>query len=239
LRIKNWDRFQHYRDRKPQWIKLYKDLLDDIEWHRLDGDSAKLLVNLWLLASEAGGELPEVGEIAFRLRLPEKTIKTTITRLSHWLEQSASKPLAGTEQPACLEEEKEEELEEELEKESLSTSSTSVASIFDHWRTAHGHAQAKLDPKRRKAIVSALKSYSEADICQAITGYLNSPHHMGQNERGTKYDDIELMLRDAKHIDAGLRFYREPPRTDLSSLSRRNVAAIIDWQPPELRNAVK
>ena len=112
-----------------------------------------------------------------------------------------------------------------------------VERIFDHWRSTHCHPKARLDAKRRKLIRAALDGYSEADLCQAISGYRNSPHHMGQNDRATVFDSIELLLRDAEHIDAGLRFYGEPPRTDLSSLSRRNVAAIEDWEPPEVRRA--
>jgi hypothetical protein len=109
--------------------------------------------------------------------------------------------------------------------------------IFDHWRTTHAHPQARLDAKRRKLILAALDGYSEADLCRAISGYRNSPHHMGQNDRATKYDGIELFLRDSKHIDAGIAFYTDPPRTDLSALTRKNVAAIEDWRPPEARNA--
>ena len=30
MRIKNWNRFQHFKDRKPPWIKLYRDILDDL-----------------------------------------------------------------------------------------------------------------------------------------------------------------------------------------------------------------
>lgn len=114
-----------------------------------------------------------------------------------------------------------------------------VEKVFEHWTQTHRHPQAKLDAKRRKVIVSALKDYSEAALCQAITGYLNSPHHMGQNDRATMFDDIELFLRDAKHIDAGIKFHAQPPRADQSALTRRNVAAVADWQPPELRNATK
>ncbi len=55
---------------------------------------------------------------------------------------------------------------------------------------------------------------------------------MGQNNTGTKFDDIELFLRDAKHVDAGLRFYQEPPR-QLSSLTRQNIAAAEAWLAPE------
>lgn len=112
-----------------------------------------------------------------------------------------------------------------------------VAQVFDHWRTVHKHPHAQLDEKRRKLIQRALKHYSEADLCRAITGYRNSPHHMGQNDRATVYDDIELLLRDSKHIDAGLKFHDEPPRTGLSPLTRRNVDAVADWVPPEMRSA--
>lgn len=121
--------------------------------------------------------------------------------------------------------------------EPMSCSANAVETVFEHWRQVHRHPKASLDAKRRKVIRDALKSYSEADLCQAISGYLNSPHHMGQNATATVYGDIELFLRDAKHIDAGLKFHAEPPRTDLSEITRRNVAATETWQPPELRNA--
>ena len=112
-----------------------------------------------------------------------------------------------------------------------------VERVFEHWRATHNHPTAKLDEKRRTLIRKALSAYSEADLCQAITGYKASPHHQGQNDRATVYDAIELLLRDAKHIDAGLAFYRDPPRTDLSERTRRNIAAVQDWVPPELRIA--
>ena len=87
MRIKNWDRFQHFKDRKPIWIKLYRDLLDDLNWHELDPKSAKALVMIWLIASEDLGILPETKTLAFRLRMSEKETKEVVTRLSSWLEQ--------------------------------------------------------------------------------------------------------------------------------------------------------
>lgn len=116
MRVRNWKKFQHFKDRKPPWVKLYRDVLDDMEWHRLDGDSAKTLVMLWLLASEGDdGELPPVDEIAFRLRITEKQAKTTISRLSRWLEQddiTAISPRYQSDRP-----ETETEIETEGEKE--------------------------------------------------------------------------------------------------------------------------
>ena len=44
IRIRNWKQFQHFKDRKPLWIKLYRDLLDNVDWHELPGDDAKALV---------------------------------------------------------------------------------------------------------------------------------------------------------------------------------------------------
>lgn len=87
MRIKNWHQFQHFKDRRPPWIKLYRDLLDDLEWHNLDPKASKTLVMLWLIASEDDGKLPSLPQLAFRLRLPEQDVKAHIIKLSHWLEQ--------------------------------------------------------------------------------------------------------------------------------------------------------
>jgi hypothetical protein len=87
MRIRNWERFQQYKDREPKWIKIYRELLDDVDWFDLDGDTAKLLVNLWLLAAATGmdGSLPSVRTIAFRLRMTEKQVRTGISKLSQWI----------------------------------------------------------------------------------------------------------------------------------------------------------
>jgi hypothetical protein len=58
---------------------------------------------------------------------------------------------------------------------------------------------------------------------------------MGENDRSQVYDDIEIFLRDSKHIEAGIRHHDNPPRNDLSANTRRNVAAIAEWVPPEMR----
>lgn len=87
MRIKNWSKFQHFKDRKPPWVKLYRDLLDDMEWHLLDAEASKLLVMLWLIASEDAGELPDIKTLAFRLRMSEKQVNECISRLGHWVEQ--------------------------------------------------------------------------------------------------------------------------------------------------------
>lgn len=89
-KVKNWKQFQHFKDRTPPWIKLYRGLLDDPDFHALDGDTAKQLVMIWLVASEDEthqGLLPCEKKLAFRLRISEKQLKQTLTKLSHWLIQ--------------------------------------------------------------------------------------------------------------------------------------------------------
>lgn len=86
MKIKNWSKFQHFKDRRPPWIKLYRDILDDIEWHQLDPQASKVLVMCWLIASEDEGNLPDTKTLAFRLRMTEKQTSDCVSKLNHWLE---------------------------------------------------------------------------------------------------------------------------------------------------------
>jgi hypothetical protein len=80
IQIRNWSKFQHYKDRAPPWIKIYRDLIEECEeWFALSDGAARLLVELWLLAS--------------------KTRNGAISQDHHWIKwklrkQSASKVLA-------------------------------------------------------------------------------------------------------------------------------------------------
>lgn len=81
-----------------------------------------------------------------------------------------------------------------------------VAEVFAHWQQVMSHPKAKLDAKRTKLIRSAIKNgYTAEDLKNAITGYTKSPWHMGQNPSGTRYDNLETLIRDAKQIDTGLK----------------------------------
>ena len=94
-RVKNWNRFQHFKDRRPPWIKLCRDLLDDPDWHELSGDEAKALVMIWLVASENDGNLPDNRKLAFRLRIDERQVETLLKYLSHWLDLDDSEAMSS------------------------------------------------------------------------------------------------------------------------------------------------
>ena len=111
-KIRNWEKFQHYKQRTPPWIKVYRSLLDEPEFYELSGDAAKTLIYLWLIASEKGGYLPDSKVLAFRLRMDINTLESYISELKNYI---ASTTLAQCEQNACLETETDTEVEKEIE----------------------------------------------------------------------------------------------------------------------------
>jgi len=58
LSVKNFDRFQHYKDRNPVWIKLYNSLLDDYEFTNLPDASKWHMVAIFLLSSRYDNKIP-------------------------------------------------------------------------------------------------------------------------------------------------------------------------------------
>jgi hypothetical protein len=56
--VKNFDRFQHYKDRSPPWIKLYNELLENYEFGALPDAVKGQLICIWLLASRMDNKLP-------------------------------------------------------------------------------------------------------------------------------------------------------------------------------------
>jgi len=116
MQIRNWKKFQHFKDRKPPWVKLYRDILDDLDWHELDATASKVLIMCWLIASEDDGRLPPVKTLAFRLRMSEKQTNDCLNKLSHWLEQDDISVISEQYQSDSLETERETEKETEVEK---------------------------------------------------------------------------------------------------------------------------
>lgn len=112
LTVKNWNDFQHYKDRSPPWIKLHKSLLDDFEYQCLPLASRALAPMLWLLASEStdGSFDANTKKIAFRLRTTEKEVIEGIKPLiDNGFLIPDSDALAECKQDACLETERETE----------------------------------------------------------------------------------------------------------------------------------
>ena len=57
LRVKNFDRYQHYKHRRPTWIKLYQSMLDDGPLMALGETSRYIYVGLLLLAARTDNKI--------------------------------------------------------------------------------------------------------------------------------------------------------------------------------------
>lgn len=84
---------------------------------------------------------------------------------------------------------------------------TPIEQVFEAWVTSTGKPRSVLDPKRRRVIVKALESYPLEDLLDAVDGWRFSPHHRGENDSRMVYNRLELILRDAEHIE-DFRGYR-------------------------------
>lgn len=140
MKIKNWSKFQHFKDRKPPWVKLYRDVLDDMEWYELDPLASKVLVMCWLIASEDEGRLPNTKTLAFRLRMSEKQTIDCINKLSHWLEQDDIDLISEQYQSDSLETEKETETKREKKATVVATPIGVSQSVWDEF-IAHRKAK--------------------------------------------------------------------------------------------------
>lgn len=57
--IRNWKRFQHYKERNPPWIRLYRDLLRDRGYQKLSDTCRGHLVGLLILAAGSDNRIPD------------------------------------------------------------------------------------------------------------------------------------------------------------------------------------
>lgn len=106
-----------------------------------------------------------------------------------------------------------------------------VGEIFSYWQTELNHPRARLDDKRRKKINGLLKiGYTVDDLKTAIDGCKSSPYHQGQNKQATIYDDIELICRDASHVDKFIKTASlAGSSTQLSEYGKRAVQVAKSW----------
>jgi hypothetical protein len=134
-KVKNWSRFQHYKNRCPPWIKLQKELLDDYEYARLPLASKALAPLLWLLASESldGDFNANPVRLAFRLRWPVEDVTAgLIPLIEHGFIADASEALAECLQLATPETET--EAEKSKIKSPSATATDPKAELFARWK---------------------------------------------------------------------------------------------------------
>lgn len=160
--VRNWDKFQHYKDREPLWIKVYLELANDEDWCQLSLAARGLLVSLWVEYGASRGILP-LGSIAPRIR--QKVLKKTLDSLvqAGFIALSASKPLALA---------RSREVEVEVEKKENRPALTRTKPV-DNSRLAEGRSNVvPADPaKAVEAMIRNRVITDPVDLAAEIAGY--------------------------------------------------------------------
>jgi hypothetical protein len=96
--------------------------------------------------------------------------------------------------------------------------------LFQTWHTNANRERTVFSAKRRRLAVQAIKTYGLNYCLQAAVGWKDSPFHRGENNRGTVYNDFELIFRDSQQIE---RFYGYAVGETLARPTRHGMT---DWQ---------
>jgi hypothetical protein len=73
FRVRNYEKFQHYKKRSPPWIKLHRSIFQNYEISLLPDSTKAHLFAIWLLASEHNNAIPWDEEwIGRRINATEK-----------------------------------------------------------------------------------------------------------------------------------------------------------------------
>lgn len=104
-----------------------------------------------------------------------------------------------------------------------------VDSLFKFWTEVMSKPGAKLSPKRKKRIEWAISEYGEERARQAIIGCASSAFHMGENEQGKRFDDLELIFRNSEKFES-FEALAEKAQTSIDSGTGYLVVAVT---PPD------
>jgi hypothetical protein len=223
LTIRNWERFQHYKDRSAPWVKLHRDMLTSESWVLGTDRTRVIQLASMMLAPRYSNKIPyrfDLCKKVMSLDCNEGQFTEAIQHLidTEFLEiqqlpdvdratlQSASNVLAK-----CSSEERENRGEGEK---IPPTPQGGALAVFNHWKKTWEHPDARLDDRRRGRIEARLKSFSVEQLCDSLSGFRHSDWHTGRDPKGggKVYDKIETLLRDDSQVEEGLRLYTHPPR---------------------------
>lgn len=115
-----------------------------------------------------------------------------------------------------------------------------IQKIFEHWQHVMHHPNANLDHKRKAIIEKALAfGYTAEQLCNAITGCSYTPHNVGDNDRGQRFDGLQLILRDGDQIDRFIHNCEYPPHpiSDADRRSQSNVETLEGWMARTIEEA--
>lgn len=115
--VADWDRFQHYHDRRPVWIKAYLDLLHNDSFLDLSASDRGVLLSVWLMCASAGDGRVSANPTLLARQLNVRRVSLEPLIEAGFIHVKASKALAPVYQRARADKDKQEEEIETKEEE--------------------------------------------------------------------------------------------------------------------------
>lgn len=194
FRIKNWMKHQHYKDRRPPWIKLHTSLFDDYEFQQLTDIQRWHLVAIWLLAScsnrfhpDGDPLLPEderflTNQSGMNNKIDLKPLYSTgfLVRYQNDIAPQADCPL----EVEAYKEETETETETKI-KVKIPATVTDLSLAWNRICTSLPKCT-KITDKRKTHAKARLKEYTMAEWEDVFTKIESNLFLCGNNDRGWK-----------------------------------------------------
>ena len=226
IKIKNWEQFQHFKDRCPPWIKLHRNILEQRDINTISDRSFRVLINLWLLASEdkdKEGKIPEIDDISFRLRMDKKEISKALQELVPFLIKDDDEVISERYQDDVPEERRGEAYREETE---------AYVRAFDSYNVVAetiGIPKAqKLNKTREGKLKARLKEcggiqgWDEAMAKLSASAFLS-----GQNNNGWKAD-LDFILQE-KSFTKLMEGSYDNRKGNTNGQSDANLQGLREW----------
>jgi hypothetical protein len=223
LRITNYEKYQHYADRNPVWVKQHRSFWNN-STISLQKTSTRLLA-LFLIsyASEyENGLIPDsVTEISRRSNLNKAQVQYGLESLisSGFLERAASTGLANGYKKAKPLDKRDIEIEKNPPV--VPPGDDDVRKVFDHWLKARAKpSRTRLTDNRRRRIKARLKTFSADELTQALDAVALDPW-----EERARHDDLTQLFRNDEHVEKWLSLKDNPPPQSFSAADLRRMAS--------------
>jgi hypothetical protein len=168
--VKEWERYQHYKDRSPPWIKLHRTLLTSPTWIMMDDASRVLAIAIMLLAAATGNKI--LADAAYIQRVAYLNKKPDWSKLAQigFIEIIDENGTSLADASAMLADASNLHTNATIETDQI-RSEKNVH--FDEFWSSYPRRQARRNAEA--AFCSALKRASHGEILQGLKGYAFSP----------------------------------------------------------------
>lgn len=218
FKVTNWERFQHYKDRNPPWIKLHYELMSSMDWVTLADASRVLAVACMLIASRNDGCVPDdpdyIKRVAYLNKTPDFKPLVSCGFLTDYDRTLAD---ASTMQAdACSESEAETDsyLGAKAKKDDSVVIEATEAMVKE-WNDAYGASRGRTNSlvKAIKAVLSAEPGTTPEDFRLVVKSRLTEDWVVKDRpplERMIRVENFSGNLEKAKELDQNTRSSKAP-----------------------------